>query len=175
MDSAYVTMLDAIAFAARVHRHQVRKDGQTPYFSHPARVAMIASRVFGVTDPAVLTAAVLHDTVEDTTTDADDIFERFGPNVARWVAALTKDKRLPDSEREKNYAAALAAGGWQVHVCKLADIYDNLTDSKNLSAEHRTKTIARSRFYLDALEPHISNQVRPAFEMVRALCVEVSN
>jgi guanosine-3',5'-bis(diphosphate) 3'-pyrophosphohydrolase len=170
MDAAFSTFLDAIAFAARAHRHQLRKDGQTPYFSHPVRVAMIASRVFGVTDPLILTAAVLHDTIEDTTTDADDILERFGPDVARWVAALTKDKRLPNAERENNYAAALVAGGWQVHVCKLADIYDNLLDTKNLSAEHRKKTLGRSRFYLEALEPHITSEARTAFDLVRRLC-----
>jgi (p)ppGpp synthase/HD superfamily hydrolase len=162
-------LLDAIAFAARAHRHQLRKDGQTPYFSHPVRVAFIANQVFGLTDRRVLTAAVLHDTIEDTTSDCDDIIERFGLDVAQWVAALTKDKRLPDEEREKAYAAGLATGGWQVHVCKFADIYDNLLDSAHLSPAKRQKTIERSRFYLSALEPHLTVESRPAFEIVRQL------
>src|SRR4051794_24993753 len=93
-------LLDAIAFAARAHRHQLRKDGQTPYASHPFRVCLVLRHVFGIDDTKVLTAAVLHDTIEDTTTDNDDLSERFGPDVARWVAALTKDKRQPDEERE---------------------------------------------------------------------------
>src|SRR5262245_40634751 len=91
-------LLDAVAFAARAHGHQVRKDGQTPYVSHPFRVCFVLRHVFGIEDEQVLTAAVLHDTVEDTTTDCDDLIERFGADVARWVAALTKDKRLPDDE-----------------------------------------------------------------------------
>jgi (p)ppGpp synthase/HD superfamily hydrolase len=161
------SFLDAIAFAARAHRHQLRKDGQTPYFSHPVRVAWIANQVFGVTDRIVLAAAILHDTIEDTTTDGDDVLERFGPDVLKWVAALTKDKRLPDAERESAYAAALAAGGWQVHVCKLADIYDNLLDSGHFPPEKRKKTFERSRFYLDALEPHLTAEAGPAFETVR--------
>lgn len=164
-------LLDAVAFAARAHRHQLRKDGQTPYFSHPVRVALIANQVFGVTDRRLLTAAVLHDTIEDTTTDGDDIIERFGSDVHRWVVALTKDKRLPEAEREAAYAAALAGGGWQVHVCKLADIYDNLLDSASLSPEKRTKTIERSGFYLAALEPYLTAETRPAFEIVRQLRV----
>ena len=151
-------LLDAVAFAARAHRHQLRKDGVTPYVSHPIRVAWIARQVFGINDRRVLTAAVLHDTIEDTTTDCDDILERFGPDVARWVAALTKDKRLPEQEREEAYAAGLAAGGWQIHLCKLADIYDNLLDSAHLSAEKRQKTFARSRFYLAALEPSLTTR-----------------
>src|SRR3954470_3993396 len=111
-------LLDAVAFAARARRHQVRKDGQTPYASHPFRVCLVLRHVFGIDDSRVLTAAVLHDTVEDTTTDCDHLTERSGSDVATWVAALTKDKRLPDDERERSYAAALVAGGWQVHVCK---------------------------------------------------------
>src|SRR5438046_2671906 len=138
-------LLDAIAFAARAHRHQLRKDGQTPYASHPFRVCLVLRHVFGIDDPHALTAAVLHDTVEDTTTDCDDLIERFGPDVARWVAALTKDKRLPDDERERAYAAALAAGGWQVQVCKLADVFDNLLDSGHFPPEQRRRTFGRSR------------------------------
>jgi len=89
--------------------------------------------------------------------------------VARWVAALTKDKRLAEDERERQYAAGLAAGGWQVHVCKLADVYDNLLDSDQLPPEKRQKTLKRSRFYLDTLAPHLTDQSRPAFNVVHRL------
>jgi guanosine-3',5'-bis(diphosphate) 3'-pyrophosphohydrolase len=167
-------LLEAVAFAARAHRTQVRKDGQTPYASHPFRVGLVLRHVFGVTDAKVLTAAVLHDTIEDTTTDCDDLIERFGPDVARWVAALTKDKRLPEEERERAYAAALAAGGWPVHVCKLADVFDNLLDSGHFPPEKRWRTFSRARFYLDALEPHLGTEARPAFELVRKLLQEVT-
>src|SRR5262245_51561440 len=100
-------LLDAIAFAARAHRAQIRKDGQTPYVSHVFRVCMIVRHMFGVTDSDVLTAAVLHDTIEDTTTDFDDLEERFGTEVAEWVALLSKDKRQQDDRREKTYMRGL--------------------------------------------------------------------
>src|SRR5439155_24241861 len=122
-------LLEAVAFAARAHRHQLRKDGQTPYASHTFRVCLIVRHVFGVTDHAVLMAAALHDTVEDTTTDYDDLEERFGKEIAEWVAALSKDKRLPYRAREQSYEEGLAAAPWQVKVCKLADLFDNLLDS----------------------------------------------
>jgi guanosine-3',5'-bis(diphosphate) 3'-pyrophosphohydrolase len=169
MDTDLTPLLDAVAFAARAHRHQLRKDGATPYVSHPVRVCLILQQVFGVTDRAVLTAAVLHDTIEDTTTDADDLLERFGPNVAAWVAALTKDKRLADDDRERAYAAALAAGGWQVHLCKLADVYDNLLDSGQLPPAKRTKVLERSRFYLDVLAPQLTAEARAAHAIVSRL------
>jgi guanosine-3',5'-bis(diphosphate) 3'-pyrophosphohydrolase len=105
---------EAAAFAARAHQHQKRKDGQTPYVSHVFRVCLVARHVFGFDDPRMLAAALLHDTIEDTATDCDDISERFGPEVAKWVAALTKDMRLPDKEREEMYAKTLAGADWQV-------------------------------------------------------------
>jgi guanosine-3',5'-bis(diphosphate) 3'-pyrophosphohydrolase len=159
-------LLEALSFSARAHRHQLRKDGQTPYASHPARVCLIVRHVFGIDDPRVLAAAVLHDTVEDTTTDTDDLIERFGAEVAGWVAVLSKDKRLPHDEREAAYARGLAAADWPVKVCKLADILDNLLDSGMLTPEGRLRAVARSRFYLAALAENLPEQARRAFEIV---------
>src|SRR5438445_2992131 len=101
-------LLDAVAFAARAHRHQIRKDGQTPYASHVFRVCLILRHVFGIADERVLTVALLHDTVEDTNTDYDELNEEFGTQVAGWVATLSKDKRLSEEEREAAYMAGLA-------------------------------------------------------------------
>ena len=155
----------AAAFAARAHRHQLRKDRETPYVSHVFRVSLVVRQVFGFDDPRMLAAALLHDTIEDTATDCDDILEQFGPDVARWVAALTKDMRLPNDEREAAYIQVLSGAEWQVKVCKLADIYDNLGDSKHLSAEGRKKTLARSRSYLDALNRNLPEPVREAYRL----------
>src|SRR6516225_7915152 len=112
-------LLEAIAFAARAHKPQMRKDNQTPYASHPFRVCLVVRQLFGVDDPKVLMAAVLHDTVEDTNTDCDDLIEKFGPEVADWVAQLSKDKRLPEGKREAAYMDTLSKAQWQVKVCKL--------------------------------------------------------
>src|SRR5439155_12665443 len=112
------SLLEAASFAARAHRHQLRKDGQTPYAAHPFRVCLIVRHVFEIDDPEVLTAALLHDTIEDTATDYDDIGERFGQRVAGWVAALSKDTRVPDEERERAYMATLAAADPAVKVAK---------------------------------------------------------
>jgi guanosine-3',5'-bis(diphosphate) 3'-pyrophosphohydrolase len=166
------TLLDAASFAARAHRHQVRKDGQTPYAAHPFRVCLIVRHVFGIDDPDILTAALLHDTLEDTTTDFDDLAERFGPHVARWVAALSKDKRLPDDERERAYMAGLSTADAAVKIAKLGDIFDNLTDARHLSASTRQRTIERSRTYLRALEQCIPVIAEEALARVRRLLAE---
>lgn len=162
----------AIAFAARAHHGQLRKDKHTPYVSHVYRVAMTVRHVFGFDDPQLLAAAILHDTIEDTTTDCDDIIEKFGEQVARWVVALTKDKRLADHDREKAYCAQLVAGGWPVCVLKLADVYDNLGDSRDFPAEQRQKTVGRARQYLAALQPGLTAESRPAFEVVQKRLAE---
>jgi guanosine-3',5'-bis(diphosphate) 3'-pyrophosphohydrolase len=163
-------LLDAVAFASRAHRHQLRKDNQTPYVSHVLRVALIVRHVFDIADEQVLTAAVLHDTIEDTTTDFDDLQEHFGAEIAGWVALLSKDKRLPESEREAVYQDGLANAPWQVKVCKLADIYDNLTDSAGLGSDQRAKTLKRTLAYLEALRTSgLPEAVRRAWDLVKKL------
>jgi guanosine-3',5'-bis(diphosphate) 3'-pyrophosphohydrolase len=160
------SLFEAASFAARVHRPELRKDGRTPYVAHPFRVCLVVRHVFGIDDPRVLMAALLHDTIEDTPTDRDDIAKRFGDDVAGWVAALTKDMRLPEDAREAVYRAVLGRTGWQVAVCKLADIYDNLSDSRALSPEKRERTVQRSREYLEALRPTLPDEARTAFGIV---------
>jgi guanosine-3',5'-bis(diphosphate) 3'-pyrophosphohydrolase len=160
-------LLQAVAFAARAHRHQIRKDGATPYVSHVFRACLTVRHVFGIADPRVLAAAVLHDTIEDTTTDFDDLKEHFGAEVAGWVALLSKDKRLEEGPRETAYKAGLAAAPWQVQVCKLADVRDNLLDC--VTSRQRERTIRRSREYLDALRSGLKVEARAAFELVERL------
>lgn len=120
---------EAAGMAARFHIGQTRKDGRTPYISHPFRVTLTVRDVFHCADETALTAALLHDVIEDTTADYDDISERFGDQVAQIVAALTKDMRLPEPERETAYDAGLRAADWRAHVIKLADQYDNLSNA----------------------------------------------
>ncbi len=119
----------AAGFAARAHRGQTRDDGQTPYAAHPMRVAMVVRDVFGCDDEVAITAAMLHDTIEDTPTDYDDIEEGFGREVADCVSALTKNMTLPESKREPDYDARLQAADWRARLIKLADVYDNACES----------------------------------------------
>ena len=138
---------EAASFAARAHRHQLRKDGATPYFAHPVRVAMTIAFVFGFDDEKILAAALLHDTIEDTTTDYDDLLGLFGRDVADFVVAMTKDMRLEEKPREEAYFAQLAAGPWQGRLIKLADSYDNLLSAWD--AASRRKQLAKSKRALE--------------------------
>ncbi|HJT32864.1 MAG TPA: HD domain-containing protein [Pirellulales bacterium] len=162
-------LLKAISFAARAHQGHFRNDGQTPYVAHPLRVMTILTERFGVRDPATLAAAVLHDTIEDTKTDHDDLSEHFGRRVADFVAALSKDKRLAEGTREQQYHDALAAAPIEVQLCKLADVYDNLLDSVGMGPAQRRKKIAKAQEAVDRFSPSFPDQWRHALEMVREL------
>lgn len=133
----------AVAFAARSHGRQFRDDGATPYIAHPFRVSLIIRDVFGCNDEICLAAALLHDVLEDTPIDYDDLSKRFGHDVAGCVASLTKDMRLPEPEREYAYDEALARSDWRARLIKLADTYDNFCDIGKRSK--RNKFLERCR------------------------------
>src|SRR5262245_37270263 len=168
-------LLQAAQFAARAHRNQVRKDGLTPYASHPFRVCLIVRHVFAIDDPQALIAALLHDTIEDTTTDFDDLEEAFGTEVARGVADLTKDGRLPYDERESTYMTRLAGADWRVKVCKLADMLDNILDSAYLSVSGRQRTVRKLRGYLEAVRANLPEPVVHAADIVAAHLEELAS
>ena len=174
LSKTYRQLLESVSFAARAHEGQNRKDGKTPYASHVFRVCLILRHVFGIDDPRALMAAALHDTVEDTTTDFDDLQEKYGTEVATWVGTLSKDKRLPDDAREAAYAAGLAAGPWQVKVCKLADIFDNLMDATS-QQQTNERVFKRSHFYLEALKQNLPKEAQRPWQMVSDLLRELES
>jgi guanosine-3',5'-bis(diphosphate) 3'-pyrophosphohydrolase len=155
----------AAAFAARMHAGQFRKDGRTPYISHPFRVAMTVRDVFGIDDPIALAAALLHDVIEDTTADYDDVAKQFGPEVADVVAALTKDMRLAHDQREAAYDRQLAAAPWQAKLIKLADVYDNVSDCMDEKMRSKAMSKARRAIELAKDEP----KLQPAIHEVEKL------
>lgn len=157
----------ASAFAARKHRDQFRQDKLTPYFSHPVRVALTVSITFGCTDETVLAAALLHDVIEDTTADYDDLLEEFGKEIADIVACLSKDKRLVEPVREERYHEQLRGGRWKAKLIKLADVYDNFTDAPD--DESRRSFANKARRAIDVVkgEPQLTDAVTLVEQLIR--------
>lgn len=166
---------EAASFAARAHRSDIRKDGKTPYFAHPARVAQTLTNVFGCSDAVALAGAYLHDTIEDTKTDYEDLHERFGASVADLVATLTHNAALPETVREDEYYARLARGSWRAKAVKLADLHDNISDLANFPLPDREKKGAKFRRNAKRMirlaEPEASKHacIRAGIDAVRAL------
>ena len=148
---------EAASFAARAHRGQTRRDKATPYAAHPFRVAMTIRDLFDCDDDVCLAGALLHDTIEDTPADYDDIEAAFGREVADVVAAMTKDMRLREPEREPAYDDQLANADWRAHLVKLADTYDNLTDAVSSGKRGLKKMRDRCRRAIDIAGPSAGN------------------
>jgi guanosine-3',5'-bis(diphosphate) 3'-pyrophosphohydrolase len=165
-------LLQAVALAARAHHGQMRKDDKTPYISHPFRVCLVVRDIFGFSDLRMLLAAVLHDTIEDTRIDFDDLEAQFGSEVAQWVGLLSKDKRLPEEQRELAYCQSLAQAPWQVRACKLGDMYDNMTDMDMLPRSSWPHTLRRLRMYLNCLQTHHAAELQRPLSLVSALLEE---
>lgn len=157
----------AASFAAWRHHGQMRKDGRTPYFAHCVRVAMTVRHVFECDDEVTLAAALLHDTIEDTTADFDDLVEECGEEVAEIVAALTKDMRLPEDEREKAYDENLAKASWKARLIKLADVFDNVIDCPSEMTRRKAVEKAHRALKLAANDPQAEKAREIVSELVR--------
>ena len=143
--------LGAAAFAARKHQHQRRKDAKaSPYLNHPLEVAAILAEEGGVTDPLTLTAAVLHDTLEDTETTPEELTAAFGPAVRDIVQELTDDKRLPKAERKARQAATAAQLSDRAKLIRIADKIANVRDVTHHPPAHWD--LRRRLDYLDWTE-----------------------
>lgn len=122
-------VLKAAAFAAEKHRRQRRKDlHATPYINHPLALASVLSVEAGVSDPEVIAAALLHDTLEDTETTAAELRAAFGERVAAIVEEVSDEPGLGDEERRRRqveHAPHLSPGA---RLVKLADKIANLRD-----------------------------------------------
>jgi GTP diphosphokinase / guanosine-3',5'-bis(diphosphate) 3'-diphosphatase len=149
--------ISALKFGAHRHRWQKRKDAeQTPYFNHPIDVAEILWRVGAVRDMAILTAALLHDVIEDTETKAEDVEHDFGKVVLSLVLEVSDDKSLPKETRKElqvQHAPNLSAGA---KLIKIADKMCNIKDvtyspPPNWSIERRMEYMAWAERVVNAM------------------------
>ncbi len=119
----------ALEFAAEKHRFQTRKNPEkTPYISHPISVAHHLMSVGEVRDAAVVIAALLHDTLEDTQTTFEEIEGLFGKSVAAYVREVTEDSSLAVQARKREEVISAAHKSRGAADIKLADKLCNLTE-----------------------------------------------
>lgn len=116
----------ARAFAALKHGDQRRKYSGEPYVVHLDAVVDVL-RSHGIDTAAVLAAAYLHDTVEDTDTTIGEIVEHFGEGgeLVYWLTDAEKGKR---KMRKLMSAWRLGRAPWEAKLIKLADLIDNTDD-----------------------------------------------
>lgn len=139
-------VLAACDYADMAHDGIVRKSGE-PYILHPIAVSCILAHMR--LDTETLMAALLHDVIEDTDFNKDDITETFGFTVAELVDGVTKLSHSSDKEYNKaaSFRKILQATlqDPRVIIVKLADRYHNMTTLDALRPDKRAR-IARETF-----------------------------
>lgn len=114
----------AILFAVEHHAGAVRKTSSHPYIIHPLETMQILYSMKA--DMPLLTAAVLHDTVEDTDATLDEIYQKFGDHIGALVESHTEDKRLSWTERKQHTIRMLPLASLEVKMMILADKVSNM-------------------------------------------------
>lgn len=164
-------IVDALGFAAHKHRDQRRKDREaSPYINHPIALMRVLSLEAGVTDPRVLAAALLHDTVEDTETSPEELELRFGPEIRALVMEVTDDKSLPKAERKRQQVLHAGVASEGARLVKLADKICNLRDV--VSSPPSGWDLERRRAYFD-WGADVIDQLRGTHAVLEAIFDEV--
>jgi (p)ppGpp synthase/HD superfamily hydrolase len=126
----------ALRFARRVHLGQYRKQTDEQFVVHPIAVAALLSD--SGYDGALLAAAYLHDVVEKTDVELDEIRERFGPGVAELVDALSENPEIPEyAERKRALRRRIIETGGESMVIYAADRVANMRDWRKVAPENR--------------------------------------
>lgn len=137
----------AVEFAIRWHGDQRRPTG-APYLEHLLEALEVLVRGAGVTDPAVLCAAVLHDVVEDTACTVADVRREFGNRVADLVGWVTiPESRDPKAAKEA-YLRGLRDAPEDAILIKLADRASNVQTLRNLGLAKQREYYAQTMTYI---------------------------
>jgi (p)ppGpp synthase/HD superfamily hydrolase len=127
MTAPATLIMEAADFAARRHAGQRRKGvAGEPYVNHLIEVAALLAEATGGTDATLVAAALLHDTLEDTATEYEELDARFGPEIAALVAAVTDDKSLPKTERKRRQIEGAPSAPPRAKLLKIADKTSNV-------------------------------------------------
>ena len=167
----------AFAFAAEHHSGQTRKgEAAEPYVNHVADVARRVADATGGADAALVAAALLHDTVEDTRVTEEDVRTVFGDDVADLVMEVTDDKSLPKDARKQAQVDHAPHLSDRAKRLKLADKASNLTqivesppagwstDRRRAYAEWAERVLAGLR----GVDPEMERVLERAIARVRA-------
>ena len=148
-------VLKATQFAALKHCDQRRKDGKTPYIIHPISVAMILSEIGSIEDLEILSAALLHDTLEDTDTSAHELDKNFGSRVRIIVEELTDNDMLTFSQSKQMQIDNAPHLSKNATLVRIADKISNVSDViENPPPEWNQK---RCNKYVDWAEAVMNN------------------
>jgi (p)ppGpp synthase/HD superfamily hydrolase len=145
-DSELVTA--ALRFARRLHLGQHRKQTYEQFVEHPIEVVRLLTEQ-GCDGP-ILAAAYLHDTLEKTRVEVEELRERFGTEIANLVAALSDDPEIAEyGPRKQALRRQVLAAGDAAVLIYAADRLANMRDWHSLSPDRREACADRLGTRLD--------------------------
>ncbi|MEU6881713.1 HD domain-containing protein [Streptomyces sp. NPDC046712] len=150
-DADLAVLRRAYVLAEFSHRGQSRKSGE-PYITHPLAVTLILAELGAET--TTLTAALLHDTVEDTEVTLDQVREQFGDEVAYLVDGVTKLEKVDygAAAEPETFRKMLVATGNDVRVMSIK-LADRLHNMRTLGVMRPEKQVRIAKVTRDVLIP----------------------
>lgn len=145
--------LEALQFARGRHAGQRRDVDGAPFFAHPLEVARLL-RKHGCADH-IVAAGVLHEVLEATDSDRDELEQRFGPHVAELVTALTDDPSIEDdSERRAALRLQVARAGEEAAIVFAADKISKVREIRVRARRGALDpaSLSKLKHYRDSLE-----------------------
>ena len=143
----------AFEFAERAHSGQTRRSGEE-FIHHPLGVARICAELH--LDEQTIAAALLHDVIEDTEADVEELRAEFGPDVALLVEGVTKLTRISFQSREQaeaeNYRKMIVAMAQDVRVI-LIKLADRLHNMRTIEYLGKQKQAQKARETLEVYAP----------------------
>src|SRR3954451_5858810 len=143
----------AFEYSARAHEGQHRRSGE-PFILHPLGVAKICAEL--QLDEQTIVAALLHDVVEDTAAESDELRAEFGDEVAQLVAGVTKLTRIQFQSREQaeaeNYRKMIVAMAQDVRVI-LIKLADRLHNMRTIEYLGKQKQVQKAKETLEVYAP----------------------
>ncbi|MFJ3586539.1 RelA/SpoT family protein [Streptomyces sp. NPDC090127] len=150
-DADLAVLRRAYVLAESSHRGQFRKSGE-PYITHPLAVTLILAELGAET--TTLTAALLHDTVEDTEVTLDQVRREFGAEVAYLVDGVTKLEKVDygAAAEPETFRKMLVATGDDVRVMSIK-LADRLHNMRTLGVMRLEKQVRIAKVTRDVLIP----------------------
>lgn len=144
-------------FAKEKHLGNTRIDGTSQYQEHLSSVVARLKNL-GITDQDTISAAWLHDVLDNTTISFDEIDQRFGSKVAVLILAISKDKSIPRARQEEQYVKQLRNAPLDAKIIKLCDISANLRELKgsSFSKTRKLKEVKRNLYYLNVIKSDLA-------------------
>lgn len=150
----------AKGFAVTLYRNQKMADKKTPFLDHLENVVNRLKPI-GVSDE-VLAAAWLHDAIDDSLVGFDDLFSKFGREVAVLVSSISVDRSIPKKDQDTKYIQQLRQAPLEAKIIKLFHIASAIRElsALEISKNQRNKQKKKNLHYFRAIRGDLLDQAR---------------